>query len=515
MAYRIRFYGRDFTPIDNDLDKTNPDFFGWELSIEEKKNILLMFLDRVQAQAGSLIVNKRTNDYRPLISIFNNTYYYNGIVGVISKKIDLYKSDIKKNPLRNEDNTKWSDVEITLQIQSRFDIIDNLGTFGKPFFLSTMLMVESNIKLNDDSIPLNLSDIMFDYLLLFSFKQKFKEAYIKGYYRTYHRFEKNDDRLRGTIDISRHIKTNLGLNNGKIAYSYKEKTINNYLNHLIVAAYILLKRKYFNLVNSVFDSDSELRGIMGNLIESINYPLYDNKTIIMKNLKPISHPFYTEYEALRKVSVKILRNESASIFNGDYDNRTEGILYYIPDLWEKYLERFIKNENYYLVAQDKIHIFDYYNNHNYVEKTFPDYVFYSDAAKDTPFMILDAKFKEKWNMIFSNSSLSDVIDDYNKCIRDMNSLSIHTTGVIFPSNDIRAMTPESYIEHNVSSFNKLDKFLTFPIYVPYTTIEYTEWEREFKNNCERISRLITEYCLREKEFVLEISDIKRELLSHR
>ena len=58
MAYRIRFYGRDFTPIDNDLDKTNPDFFGWELSIEEKKNILLMFLDRVQAQAGSLIVNK-------------------------------------------------------------------------------------------------------------------------------------------------------------------------------------------------------------------------------------------------------------------------------------------------------------------------------------------------------------------------------------------------------------------------------------------------------------------------
>ena len=37
---------------------------------------------------------------------------------------------------------------------------------------------------------------------------------MKGLYKTYQRFEKNDDKLKGTIDISRHIRLNLGLPSG-------------------------------------------------------------------------------------------------------------------------------------------------------------------------------------------------------------------------------------------------------------------------------------------------------------
>ena len=46
----------------------------------------------------------------------------------------------------------------------------------------------------------------------------------------------------------------------------------------------------------------------------------------MKNLSSISHPVYIEYEALRKICLRILRNEGVSIFDGISSDKVEGIL---------------------------------------------------------------------------------------------------------------------------------------------------------------------------------------------
>ncbi|WP_416373936.1 5-methylcytosine restriction system specificity protein McrC [Mycoplasmopsis cynos] len=64
-------------------------------------------------------------------------------------------------------------------------------------------------------------------------------------FRTYQRFEKNDDKLRGTIDVSKHIKQNMWMNSGLISYSYRENSIDNYTNHLIVKTYQYLKKNTF------------------------------------------------------------------------------------------------------------------------------------------------------------------------------------------------------------------------------------------------------------------------------
>ena len=77
-------------------------------------------------------------------------------------------------------------------------------------------------------------------------------AYRKGIYKQYCTFEGNDSKVRGKIDIARHIRLN-PLFNGKIAYSYREYTINNNTNRLIPVSYTHLdvyKRQSVDLRSS-------------------------------------------------------------------------------------------------------------------------------------------------------------------------------------------------------------------------------------------------------------------------
>lgn len=510
MIKTVRFFGRDYSPIELDLGLTEIKGFDWELSLEEKKKLLLNFLNIVSTKSTGLVINSKGNNS---LELFNNIgedkYFFGGIVGVLSAKLHLYKSDIKTTLDSTETNDDF-DINITLQIQSRFDVDENKD-ISKPYFLSTMLSA-SDPSLNNDFVPSNNEDYLFDFLLLFTFKTKLREAYLKGYYRTYHRFENNDDHIKGSIDIARHIKLNMGLNNGKIAYSYRENSIDNYLNHLIVAAYAYLKKKYFGLVNSAFDNVVELKSIIEHLKEEIHYPKYDLKTIIMKNLNAIAHPFYTEYEALRKVCLRILRNEGASIFDGKSSEEIEGILFYIPDLWEKYLESFLCSFDYFLYPQRKINLIDYASDWEFRQTTYPDYVFSIDRKGSQPFMILDAKFKEKWSdSVFSKGSFSGVLEDYDKCIRDMNSINGHATGVIFPTNDIRGLNPDGFVVHHISEFNKTDSFYTFAIYVPHSDGHYRDWIKSFRDNCKNIALIIKRNINLEKAFAIECFGIEKQI----
>lgn len=506
MSCKIQFYGRDFSNIDLDLNKTREEGFDFELTNTYRHNILLYFLNHIKNSIEPLIVNTKNNNVgsesRELFSeIDDDKYFFGGTVGVVSKTLNMYRSDIKGELVQDEENNEYK-VEVSLQIQSRFDVNPD-KTIGKPFFLSTMLSGSKPI-LNNDFIPSNTEDYLFDYLLLFLFKAKLEEANVKGLYRTYHRFERNDDRVKGTIDVSRHIKENMGLNNGRIAYSYRENSTNNYLNHLIVTAYNYLKKRYFGMVNGLFDnSHPELKRLIDNLSMSIGYPKYDTKTIIMKNLNSISHPFYTEYEALRKICLRILRNEGVSIFDGISLEKVEGILFYIPDLWEKYLESFLRDSQYNFSPQWRIQLIDYNNDSVFRQATYPDYVFFNDRNFKEPFMILDAKFKEKWSEIVLNKgAISSVLEDYDKCVRDMVSINSHATGVVFPTNNVRAMQPTEYIKHSISEYNSLAKFYTFPIFVPYSSDNYRAWLKDFRTNCQEISKMIKDCVAKEKNFML-------------
>lgn len=72
---------------------------------------------------------------------------------------------------------------------------------------------------------------IFDFLL-YLFPKLLKEALSQGIYKEYRRNEYNDANIRGTIDINRHLRTNLPFN-GRIAYRTREFSYDNHVTELI------------------------------------------------------------------------------------------------------------------------------------------------------------------------------------------------------------------------------------------------------------------------------------------
>jgi hypothetical protein len=489
-VYDVSFVGQDYQPISNAANSMKIMQNGKEFIIDSRANILQKddnnresdqqiarhivdcFLSEVAPNGfcnnSAIIINSSHGKNMKLYDVNfgpeNDSGYFCGVVGVIRKPLNIKLDD-------ENDEVQFN---VTLQIKSRLDV-NSKNEISKPFFLSTMLF-RDKVRLTNNAVPSN-EDEIFDYLLLFWFVEQLEKAHLKGYYKTYMRFENNDDRVKGTLDIARHIRLNAGRKNGRIAYTYRENTINNYLNQLIVAAYYHLKNKYCALVEDNFDNINELKSIINYLSNETDFSNTNVKNILKNNVKAIAHPYFTEYEELRITCLRILRDEGISIFDGESDNGTQGILFYLPELWEKFLEdKLIKEalpEEIEMKSQVKIMNFD--NK----QPTYPDYVFFD---KGKPFMVLDAKCKPKWEKAAHGGSVMDVMEDYNKCIRDMVAANSHATGVIFPTNkQYEQGELDKILCHCISEYNKWDMFYTVPVSIPYVDEgdTYSAWESKF------------------------------------
>lgn len=471
----ITFKGQDYSSVESaKVTAVSSDDMEWIENLKKKDSgwehkLLCAFLDDVNDR--KIIINSPHKIYDP----YFNGGYFCGMVGVLKKRkveFDTTRcfTETEIEELQLGEKIKCN---ITLQIQSRMDK-------DKPFFLSTLLL-SNKIQFNSDMVPSNEEEI-FDYLLLFWFKSKLQSAYLKGFYRTYRRFEQNDDKLKGSIDIARHIKLNLGQHNGKIAYAYRENTVNNYLNHLIVAAYDYLKKKYYQIVSDNFDNNIEMKSIIDSLRIEIGGTRYSNSELIAKNLSEISHPYYTEYEDLRKICIRILREEGISLFDGDMEE-TEGILFYLPDLWEDYLQGQIERKiekDIRVEAQKEIKVFGYINDKRewkYAQPTRPDYVFFNKNEK--PYMIMDAKFKPGWGKTIDTKKLEKyLLGDYDKALRDMVSINGCATGVIFPI--LEKEVDINNFSHSISEYNKVNRFYTIPVQVPNSqNMDFFSWTKKF------------------------------------
>lgn len=457
----------------------------------DKVTLIRTILDEIRPNDFIIGHSKNTGGNNlKLYSEFGGDFYYGGIAGVLRKNVTVSLPETS-----DSSDVTVMKLDVKLQITTKFDNSD------KPYFLATMLLYDK-LTLSKNMVPSNEEEI-FDYLLLFRFKEQLQQACLKGLFRTYRRFERNDEKLRGAIDIARHIKLNAGQNNGKIAYSYRENTTNNFLNYLIVAAYTHLKEKYYDLVVENIDSNFDLLSVINQLKNDTGFIKGGLRNIISKNLRAITHPLYTEYEELRITSIRILRDEGLSIFDGE-DDDTEGILFYVPDLWESFLENAmdkyldcLRKNTVKLKSQEILYALSRPSSQtntnsirNFFFETRPDYVFYN---ADTPIMVLDAKFRPAWeDSIRNHNSISSLLDDFTKCLRDMCDFGVHHSGVIFPfcvgKNDDALFSSgnieqriEQIIKHSISCYNTTDAFYTIPIRVPLSenVSSYSDWRSEF------------------------------------
>lgn len=276
-------------------------------------------------------------------------------------------------------NDKSSGKSLELTIHSRFHKSED----GEDYFLHYMLQKVFkklfNITILDLKHGATKEDI-FDFAI-YLFPHYLKRAIKQGLFRQYCNRDYNDANVRGAIDVSRHIRTNTPFR-GRIAYRTREYQYDNPLMQLIrhTIEYIRNHEYAGNILKCDKDMSDAVRTIY-NITPTYN--ANDRERVIAHNIKPITHPFYTEYRILQQLCLHILRRKGVK-YNKSND-KIYGMLFDCSWLWEEYLSTIMPEGFTHAVRAEKngYKFFDSDNSH----QRYPD--FYSKVNQT----VLDAKYK--------------------------------------------------------------------------------------------------------------------------
>lgn len=392
---------------------------------------------------------------------------WNGIAGIIHW---LYPKDDPK-------------YDITLQISSRFDTDD------KNYFLSAMLLSwfdQNTMSLSEDQIHVSMDDV-FHFLWVAVFKSQLIKAYETGIYKAYQYFEDNSDRIRGAIDVARHIRLNAGLNNGKIATKYRKNTGDNFMNHLIIHTYLELKRLYPGIVSSVIGGDEHARSVIQFLMfQAPSYTKYDVRTVMSKLRNPISHPFFINYEGLRQTCFKILSYTGISIFDSENssENDTQSMLFYTPDMWEAYVEGRILPK----INTSDITWKSQVQDANLILNMRPDFLLFcnKNLGKEKR-IILDAKYKAAWGDFLREGEKNNLEDDIRQCILYKGAFAAEYTGTIFPVQMKNSDQEKIIHNENISTYAP-KSFLAVGVRIPPVENEsFQSWNQKMQAEEQQIA----------------------------
>ncbi|WP_297194187.1 hypothetical protein [uncultured Porphyromonas sp.] len=215
------------------------------------------------------------------------------------------------------------------------------------FFLHYMLQRVARINLFNLSHAID-EDAVFDFLI-YMFPQYLKKALSQGVYKKYVQRKCNDAHMKGSIDLNRHIRYNEPFN-GQVAYSTREHSYDNEMTQLIRHTIEFIK-SYRNC--SLLNGDLGTQEAVSQICAvTSSYLPAQRSSIINKNLRPMVHPYYSEYLPLQRLCLQILRYEELKY--GQEDDEVYGVLIDAAWLWEEYLALILSEEyNHYLKGKRK------------------------------------------------------------------------------------------------------------------------------------------------------------------
>lgn len=347
-----------------------------------------------------------------------------------------------------------------LEIYSRFD------NKKHDFFLHYML--QKVFSFNIFNLDFTSSeDHVFEFLV-YMFPAILKKAMRHGIYKEYRRFRHNDANVRGTIDISRHIRENIPFR-GTVAYNTRELSFDNSVTELIRHTI-----EYIKTIPSgdvILSSDKAVDDYIKKLISyTPSYCHTERIKIIQDNLLPRNHPFYTEYAALQKLCIQILRHEE--IKYGTDDDKIYGILFDGAWLWEEYLNTllcekgFIHSEN--KLGTGAIYLFEHGG------QRFPDF-----WKQD---IVLDAKYKK---LAINGNRLDIERDDVHQIMAYMYRLKAPKGGIICPFMG----DDNKVISQNMHKDSYLGSMYLYALAIPR---DYNSYEEFVKRIAEKENALLKE-----------------------
>ncbi len=305
-----------------------------------------------------------------------------------------------------------------LRIHSRFDREET------DYFMHYMLERVFSVNLFDLQYSTDPESV-FDFVL-FLFPFFLNKALTQGLYREYVTHEHNDSRVRGAIDVSRHIRLNIPFT-GNVAYRTREHTADNDLMELVRHTIEYIRTKEFGA--GILSRDEETKGNVGLIVEATgSYEKRERSRIVSKNLRSKIHPYFSEYEPLRRLCLQILRQEE--IKYGKDDETVYGVLFDGAWLWEEYLDTILSGMGFNH-PQNKIHGLPIYLFSPKRVRRYPD--FHNER------IVLDAKYKR-----YEGRALTDISrEDLAQVISYMYVQRLENGGFLVPGGTTVELTKES------------------------------------------------------------------------
>ncbi|WP_444383287.1 5-methylcytosine restriction system specificity protein McrC [Prevotellamassilia timonensis] len=340
-----------------------------------------------------------------------------------------------------------------LKIYSRFDSNNN------DYFLHYML--QKVLSFNVFNMEFTSSEEnVFDFLL-YLFPTLLKHALRQGLYKEYRRKHYNDSEVRGTIDISRHIKENIPFR-GTVAYNTREYSYDNSVTELIRHTIEFIRT--FPIGNTILSSDRIVEEYIRDIfLYTPSYNRAERMRIINENLRPRCHPYYKEYTTLQKLCVQILRQEEIK-YRTD-DDRIYGILFDGAWLWEEYLNTllckkgFIHPEN--KLGTGAIYLFEHGG------QRFPDF-----WKQD---IVLDAKYKK---LAINGTRLDIERDDVHQIMAYMYRLKASKGGIICPYKGEK----NKIISQNMHKDSYLGSLSLYALAIPKNCSSYGDFTKLIVEN---------------------------------
>ena len=268
-------------------------------------------------------------------------------------------------------------VEIQLSIGSRFDSSDRqyflTHLLGKVFGGSFVDLVDSG------------PDSCWKMLLAILFRNRLLEASRIGLFRQYRQLPHHDLRFRGKLDMAAFIRRDIPFV-GRLSYVTHDITLDNHLNHLVRHACSQLAGEWSSFIfddKSLTDYYHELER------ETPTWQKRNPLACMAKNQRPVKHPyFHSTYEPLRKLALRILRNEGITPYSET--DEVEGILFDGAWLWEEYLWNLLAPFGFVHPAnKTRRGAWRVLN-----ESFYPDFFLLKEGC---PRIVLDAKYKSERN----------------------------------------------------------------------------------------------------------------------
>jgi 5-methylcytosine-specific restriction endonuclease McrBC regulatory subunit McrC len=347
---------------------------------------------------------------------------------VYPQELGMYNDDIGKSHICSLYDDKLTTYNLMgfvgkddtqLTISSRFT--QNEPRNNRDYFLHYMLgkVLSLNIVNLDTAKDTEGIEDFLPYL----FPAYLKSALSQGIFKEYRHNEYNNANIRGIIDTSRHIRLNVPFA-GKIAYNTREYSYDNTMTELIRHTIEYLRTT--SMATVVLTASPSIRSHVQIIIDCTrSYSKNDKQKIINANLKPIHHPYYTEYLPLQRLCLQILRNEKVS-FGIDKD-KIHGLLFDGAWLWEEYLNSILKKDFSHPRNKTKEgteYLFKGQDGKN-KQKIYPDFISHDKT------IIADAKYK---HLECRNEEYGR--DDYFQIITYMYRFLAKNGFLLFPHPDV-------------------------------------------------------------------------------